>query len=794
MKISYWSKSTSLSLIPLVFALAITRDSSLQIKAQDIEPSPPGADITILGPTRNSHLGGSGSATDLNDLNHSQALACGDFNGDGIPDLAIGAPDAMLIVGATQRTAAGAAYIIFGRQDLPAVIDTAGGRAGGVDVTILGTTDGDHFGFALAAGDINGDGITDLIVGAPGAGAPNRSGSGAIYVFLGGRSFAGNAAIDLAQGGSADLTIYGAGERFGAAIATGDAGGPTANTPLTDLLIGAPGGPDSSGAAYLIYGRASLGSQTRVLDMSTGGADFTLRGDVGQHLGVSLAIGDFNGDHAGDLFVGAPRASRPDRNDLGGVSLAPASYTGAVFAVLGPFPQGGALDVTNAAAVISFYGGGPGHQFGTALAADDLTGDGIADLVVGAPNVDGRFPDPVDGSPYSLNGYAGAAYVFAGRGGMTQRRFDAAASEYLTVYIGLGHNWVGFAVGTGSYNVPGNADTVPDLLIGRPSGVRDALSNLGGNGAVNVVFGGRTLASVRLRPRSPFNPAPEPEEVAVGNPPFQTNTDFGFAVAAGDLNGDTSGDLVTAMPFATASGRQQAGIVEVRFGTVKPAGSGGGGGGSPVTVRLLSPGSGDHFQASQQVVISWDAAGRDQVRGFDVLLSTDGGVTFSTSIATNLSPDQSSLVWVVPTFCADSAQLQVVANLLSGGKVVSTSVGSFTIAQRGPGVDLSRSSIAADSLLLTATAGEAFPDGVVVEVSKDEAGTSYVSFIRPAKLKAGGRKLKTRGTLDGMDLDQFFPNDARRVLRLVALPCNVTTMGVRRQGNQLLTVTTAQDH
>jgi FG-GAP repeat len=168
----------------------------------------------------------------------------------------------MLVVGAMQRNAAGAAYIIFGRRDMPAVIDTATGRAGGVDITLLGTADGDHFGFALAAGDVNGDGITDLIVGAPSAGAPNRSGSGAVYVFLGGQSFAGNATIDLAQGGSADLTIYGVGERFGAAVTAGDAGGPTGSTLMADLLIGAPGGgSDSPGIAYLVYGRASLGSR-----------------------------------------------------------------------------------------------------------------------------------------------------------------------------------------------------------------------------------------------------------------------------------------------------------------------------------------------------------------------------------------------------------------------------------------------------------------------------------------------------------------------------------------------------
>jgi FG-GAP repeat len=412
----------------------------------------------------------------------------------------------------------------------------------------------DRFGFALAAGDVNGDGVADLIIGAPGADASTRSDAGAVYVFLGGHSFGSNATLDLAQGGAVDLTIYGAGERFGAAVATGEAGGPAGNTPLADMLIGAPGaGLDSPGAAYLVYGRAAFGSQTRIMVLAAGGADFTLRDDLRQHLGVSVAIGDFNGDHLGDLFAGAPAASRPDRIDQT-VSVAPASLTGAVFGALGPFQQGGSLETTNAA-VISFYGIGPGHQFGMAISLADLTGDGSADLVIGAPSVDGEFDDPATGLGYVLNGHAGAAFVFAGRQGLSQRRFDAAATEYTTTYLGTGFTWMGFAVGTGNYNVPGNADTIPDLLIGQLGGVRGTGSNIGGVGGVKVVFGGPTLGGVRFRPRSPFNPAPQPDEVAIGNPPFGLNTDFGFAVAAGDLNGDSSGDLVTALPFATVAGR-----------------------------------------------------------------------------------------------------------------------------------------------------------------------------------------------------------------------------------------------
>jgi hypothetical protein len=132
----------------------------------DIIPSPPGADVTIAGPSPRSRLGGSGQADNLSDTNHSQTLAVGDFNADGIQDLAISAPDSEIIIGSAIRKA-GAVYIIFGKRDLPSLIDTGKTQSDGADIMILGAADEDRFGFAIAATDVNGDGVADLIVGAP---------------------------------------------------------------------------------------------------------------------------------------------------------------------------------------------------------------------------------------------------------------------------------------------------------------------------------------------------------------------------------------------------------------------------------------------------------------------------------------------------------------------------------------------------------------------------------------------------------------------------------------------------
>lgn len=63
------------------------------------------------------------------------------------------------------------------------------------------------------------------------------------------------------------------------------------------------------------------------------------------------------------------------------------------------------------------------------------------------------------------------------------------------------------------------------------------------------------MNSATTRPRSPFNPATDAEEVAVFGFPLPVNNDFGFAVAAGDINADGSGDLIVAAPFVEAAGR-----------------------------------------------------------------------------------------------------------------------------------------------------------------------------------------------------------------------------------------------
>ena len=153
------------------------------------------ASATILGSTTGQRLSGNGTAGsfDVNPGNlRARAIAAGDVNGDGISDVVVGAPEATFTVApgggpAQLRTGAGIVYVVFGTPTLSGAIDTEAGQA---NFTILGSKSGDELGFSVAVGDVNGDGIDDITIGAPGADFPgaatpppaSRADTGAAFV------------------------------------------------------------------------------------------------------------------------------------------------------------------------------------------------------------------------------------------------------------------------------------------------------------------------------------------------------------------------------------------------------------------------------------------------------------------------------------------------------------------------------------------------------------------------------------------------------------------------------------
>ncbi|MCK6502943.1 hypothetical protein L6R53_06025 [Myxococcota bacterium] len=220
-----------------------------------------------------------------------QVLAAGDVDGDGLGDLLLANP----------ARGPGSVWIAFGPLD-SGVLDLAD-----LAVRIDGATDGDALGAALGAGDLDGDGIPDLVAGAPGT----ADSAGAVYVFAGGETVharAGRLSVDQAR---SRLDGSAAGDRAGAAL---HAGGDLDGDRRTDLVVGAPGvllgleGVDTggvelpAGAAYVIT-TASSGNR------SLGVSDGVIRGEPGAGIGgagMITIVPDADDNGLAELVLGAP--------------------------------------------------------------------------------------------------------------------------------------------------------------------------------------------------------------------------------------------------------------------------------------------------------------------------------------------------------------------------------------------------------------------------------------------------------------------------------------------------------
>ena len=240
----------------------------------------------------------------------------GDVDGNAVPDVMIGAPEAL-----PEDTFAGRVYIAFGLLN-----------SEGIDLAELGDGDG---GFVVngeggdagtgeaiaAAGDVNGDGLDDLVIG---AGETNAGGGPAGDVV--GRTFVvfgkmDHDAVSLADvhAGEGGFSITGAAmaDFSGADV---DGSGDVNGDGLADVIVGAPfsdpHGPES-GRAYVVYGKAD-GSPVSLADVEAGVGGFAIEGEAAQDFaGNAVAnAGDFNGDGFDDVVVGAGQRLQRSRPRL----------------------------------------------------------------------------------------------------------------------------------------------------------------------------------------------------------------------------------------------------------------------------------------------------------------------------------------------------------------------------------------------------------------------------------------------------------------------------------------------
>ena len=341
---------------------------------------------------------------DVSDRSGWSVSSAGDINGDGYDDLLIGANRA----DPNGRNYAGETYIVYGGASAP-------GTGGVLDLGALDGTNGfiltgvdayDNSGISVSsAGDVNGDGYDDLVIGAPFA-DPNGDNSGESYVVYGGANAPGTGGVlDLSTlNGSNGFTLTGidAGDRAGRSVSSaGDVNGDG----YDDLIIGAdradPNG-DSSGETYVVYGGASAPGTDGVLDLSILGTNgFILTGiDAGDYSGWSVSsAGDVNGDGYDDLIIGALYADpNGDRSGETYIVYGGASAPG----------TDGVLDLSDLDGTNGFILNGiDASDFSgvSVSSAGDVNGDGYDDLIIGALYADPNG-DSDAGETYILYGGA----------------------------------------------------------------------------------------------------------------------------------------------------------------------------------------------------------------------------------------------------------------------------------------------------------------------------------------------------------------------------------------------------
>ena len=480
------------------------------------------------------------------DLLGTSVSGIGDVNGDGLNDVIISAYNSTVNSGGT--------FIIFGNNGgFPLNFDlaTIDGNNG---FFITSSIPSNEFGTAVSgAGDINGDGIDDIIVGDFFANVNNETNNGQAYVIFGRTTAFDPPALNVSDlDGSNGFTITGQQfSRLGRSVSNaGDVNGDG----IDDIIIGAPSDASLNGQAFVVFGKPSNEAFDANIDASTldGTNGFAIDGvsAISQSAFSVGGGGDINGDGIDDVIIGAPEAS-PNRR-LGGqvfvVFGKPSNETFDATVELNNLAVEDGFSITNDVQNVASTGYSVSN-------AGDINGDGVDDIIVGAEQA------YYSGQSYVIfgdsNGFGNNLNIsdLDGSNGFTISSFGENANSI--------NDLLGFSVSTAG---DVNGDGFDDVIVGAPLAGNDddgdpATENIGES---YVIFG----KSGGFAPRIEVSRLTSDIGSIIRG--IEGGDASGRSVSnVGDINGDNVDDLIIGARRADPNG-EDSGQAYVVFGDNTP--------------------------------------------------------------------------------------------------------------------------------------------------------------------------------------------------------------------------------
>ena len=425
----------------------------------------------------------------------------GDFNGDGIGDLGITASY-------DPATDEGRVYIIFGRS----------GSGGDLDASTMTTAEGIHiegpiassyvgYDSVNAAGDVNGDGFDDILIGNTIPGAY----TGEVYLIFGTAATTNISTTGLTT--ATGVLFQGtAGSQYTGESVTdvGDINGDG----VDDFAIGAYNGASGNGEARVVYGKSSGFTTTPVsVTAITGTEGFTITGNSGgnQMSRAMAGIGDINGDGIDDMILGARFRNGSD---------------GSAYVIYGKSGTRSDIMLSSLSAADGYELTGPANQWGQGVGGGgDFNGDGQLDIAVSSQEYNGTA-----GQIAVLYGDVGAL-TLSGLSSSQGFTLDGTSSEHAGTDISLAGDV--------------NGDGLADLLVGAYEADISALNS----GAAHLVFGRSDMPSSGTALGGYIGGT---GGIRIEGPALNRN--MGDDVDLADINGDNCADIILGGEDATGVG------------------------------------------------------------------------------------------------------------------------------------------------------------------------------------------------------------------------------------------------